>query len=63
MQASVMAWGGVAKSPVVPRGVEVGPGPAGAHPWDCLREQLHYLGHTWREKSSEGSVVALPTTR
>ena len=25
-------WGGVAKPPVMPRGVEVGP-----HPWDCLR--------------------------
>ena len=27
-----MTWGGVAKPPVMPRGVEVGP-----HPWDCLR--------------------------
>ena len=25
--------GGVAKPPVMPRGLEVGP-----HPWDCLRE-------------------------
>ena len=32
LQASVMTWGGVAKPPVMPRGVEVGP-----HPWDCLR--------------------------
>ena len=32
LQASVMTWGGVAKPPVMPRGVEVGP-----HTWDCLR--------------------------
>ena len=27
-----MTWGGVAKPPVVPRGVEVAP-----HPWNCSR--------------------------
>ena len=35
LQASVITWGGVAKPPVMPRGVEVGP-----HPWDCLRGTL-----------------------
>ena len=31
----VMTWGGVAKPPVMPRGVGAGP-----HPWDCLRGTL-----------------------
>ena len=35
-----MTWGGVAKPPVMPRGVEVGP-----HPWDCLRGILCKSSH------------------
>ena len=39
------SWGGVAKPPVMPRGVGVGP-----HPWDCLRGILARI-------SREGGLV------